>query len=208
MEGMTKKNEGRVLFWHNNKKCGLLSEDGKKYYTRREPNHFVVKHSGYGIQESVLDELKLRGVQTIVLTEVLMSGRTIRHEVPVDDWKGPRGVLREQDGMQVFLPARNLPVNRINRERRLEGLEPLGLREKLPERPSVPVDSDYRIAMAKSGVYIDHTGREHQVARMHPRHIINAIRALRTWGARADDVVLTVLTDQAKKHGMVLDEVE
>lgn len=96
-------------FRHNGRKIGSLSKDGKTWFTRRvQQGHWCHRYMGYGIQAEVLDALKERGVERITLWEQRPSGKVVKFTIPIGEWGGVRDVLRQQDGLQVFMPYKSM----------------------------------------------------------------------------------------------------
>lgn len=91
--------------------AGLWDEEAKSYrIMRRFSIHYARRFCGYGIQASIMRELERRGCVDIILDEERASGSVWRMRIPFERWaKGPRAVLRAQDGEQVFLSESAFP---------------------------------------------------------------------------------------------------
>ena len=68
--------DGRILIRsHNGRVLGEVVS-GKTYWTSRSAQHFFVKFNGFGISESVLEELLNYGIQYIVFDYFGKEGRS------------------------------------------------------------------------------------------------------------------------------------
>lgn len=56
--------------------------EGTTFYTLRQPNHFMRQYQGFGISESVLNQLKERGVKTIAIKYI--GKTTIFYSCPLE----------------------------------------------------------------------------------------------------------------------------
>lgn len=80
--------------------------DGKTFYRDVDPSkHLLRKYGGYAIQDSVLDELVDRGIETIVLQEP--SRRLVSN---VDDWQEYGRFVNLGHGDQTVLPVSYMSV--------------------------------------------------------------------------------------------------
>lgn len=85
---------------------GLLDQVRRTYRTyRHHKTHFAFTRNGYGIQQVVVRELEALRVETVLLDEERASGTVYRCPVPLRRFLDSRnrGVLREEDGEQVFV---------------------------------------------------------------------------------------------------------
>jgi hypothetical protein len=81
--------------------------DGKTFYRDVDPSrHLLRKHNGYAIQDSVLNELVDRGVETVVLQEP--NRRLVSN---LEDWQDYGKPIDLGHGEQTVLPVTYMSVN-------------------------------------------------------------------------------------------------
>ena len=89
--------------------CGHVSEGMDLYTSHRFPAHYCYVEAGFGIQTDILIILEYLGIETVRIhyhQEAGKSRDSVRLETPLDIWlmEGHERVLRDVDGLQVFLP--------------------------------------------------------------------------------------------------------
>lgn len=83
----------------------LVPGAGTAHVYRSHPEHYVRKHSGYGIQARILEDLKRSGVVRVRVHARRENGAVVHYKTRLGDWlaNGVRETLSQEHGEQVFL---------------------------------------------------------------------------------------------------------
>lgn len=86
--------------WYHGKPFGIVSFAKRKYYIHRIPSvHFFRKFQGYGVSRSILEQLRLYGIETVSLFEVGKTG-TRRYGIRVERFFNRKPLLEHRNEIE------------------------------------------------------------------------------------------------------------
>lgn len=87
------------------KEMGVINKTKNAYITRRKrTEHYFRKYKGYGISTAILDKLKERNIENIILIEITKKGEKVLRTTRQEFYKnGIRHKNKEADN-QIILP--------------------------------------------------------------------------------------------------------
>lgn len=92
----------------NGKPVGDIDRLSNTYITTRRPEHFMIKFSGFGISETILERLIGEKVKTIQI--IYFGKETIKYECPIESYIRTNKTFNFNDDMQRFVSVRDMIV--------------------------------------------------------------------------------------------------
>lgn len=81
------------------------------YFTVRKPLHFMRKYQGFGISQSIIDQLTANGCNSVQINYISKKEGLIKYRCPLSEFK--ESVLSfdfEDNDLQYFVPVKKMKV--------------------------------------------------------------------------------------------------